>query len=72
MAKRIATEQPDWVCDDCGIKYGDWYVNKRNIPMYCATYHHGTCGVCHREHLPVTEARDFGYLVEWQPRLLKG
>lgn len=48
--------QPDWVCSDCGRKYGS------RIPEL-SCWHIGKCGVCGKEK-PVTEPRDFGYLKE--------
>ena len=48
----------DWVCQDCGMKYG----NPRNA---VSTWHDDTCDVCGKENIPVTEPRDFNYL----PRL---
>ena len=58
------TEEIDWVCDSCGIKYGKWYqANARAPKTHYATYHTGTCDVCKTEGDPVTEPRDFGYLI---------
>lgn len=60
---REAKTQPDWVCDECGQKWGRWWDG----PIYTgpsthyATYHSGLCGVCNEEKT-VTEARDYGYL----------
>jgi hypothetical protein len=60
---RIAQLQPDWVCRDCGEKWGRWWDG----PVYsgpschCATFHENACGVC-GETKAVTEARDYGYL----------
>jgi hypothetical protein len=48
------TDQPVWVCADCGIEHGN------SEPQF-ATWHMGTCGVC-GDRVAVTEARDFGYL----------
>ena len=48
------TDQPVWVCADCGTEHGN------RQPQY-ATWHMGTCGVC-GNHAAVTEPRDFGYL----------
>jgi hypothetical protein len=59
----IFVEQPHWVCLDCGKTYG------RRIGG-CCTMHLDRCGVCGEEK-PVTESRDFGYLVpDWQDRYL--
>lgn len=50
---------PQWVCGDCGDKYGQ----KR---CGLATWHTGTCGVCQKKRT-VTEPRDFGHLKDgWQ------
>lgn len=54
--KQAAYEQPDWVCSQCGEKYG------RRKTGFMATWHKGTCGVC-RQTKTVTEPRDFGFLV---------
>lgn len=59
------TDQPEWVCDDCGVKWGNWwngecYSGPKN---HCATYHYDICNVCNKERA-VTETRDFGYLME--------
>lgn len=52
--------QPAWVCYPCGARYGT------RIPAD-ATWHIGPCDVCGRDHLAVTEPRDFGYLrMEWR------
>lgn len=53
--------QPTWVCFDCGRQYGQRVSN-------LSTWHIDECGVCGFEK-PVTQARDFGYLVpDWQDR----
>lgn len=60
--KRIAAQtQPDWVCDDCGEKFG------HGMPTgHIAVYHFDTCGVC-LERKAVTAQRNFGYLrPEWK------
>lgn len=49
-----SSAEPDWVCSDCGNKYG-------NRKCGIATFHIGTCGVCGEEK-EVTEPRDYGYL----------
>lgn len=55
----------NWVCDTCGIKYGKWYQPGATAPkMHCATYHMDVCDVCNNSNVPVTEPRDYGYLVE--------
>jgi hypothetical protein len=57
----INIEQLEWVCADCGIKWG-----KRDKTGTSATWHIGTCGVCGHEKA-VTEPRDFRYLKEgWE------
>lgn len=50
--------QPNWVCFSCGNKYRA----KPPIQDHVSTIHMGKCEVCHEEK-PVTEPRDFGYLV---------
>lgn len=56
-------KQPEWVCDDCGRKWGRWWDGGSygGPTPHCATYHIDHCGVC-GEQKPVTEARDYGYL----------
>jgi len=59
-----ANHQPDWVCSDCGLKFGD------KLPTL-ATFHTGECGVC-GDKVAVTEPRDYGYLdIRWYPRTVK-
>jgi hypothetical protein len=43
------------VCDDCGTKYGVYSVD-------CSSIWEDKCDVCN-EIKPVTEARDYGYLI---------
>jgi hypothetical protein len=43
------------VCGDCGIKYGVYSVG-------CSSVWEDKCDVCN-EIKPVTEARDYGYLI---------
>lgn len=55
----------EWVCDDCGIKYGNWHQGgfySGPAPHY-ATYHLGHCDLCGKDGDPVTEPRDYGYLI---------
>jgi hypothetical protein len=47
---------PDWICDDCGQKYG------RRSSLN-ATWHHSECDVCGMAKA-VTQPRDFGHLKE--------
>lgn len=55
---------PDWICDPCGRKFGQFYINGRYVgpPMRCSTMHMGTCEVCGKQG-PVTEPRDYGHLI---------
>ena len=57
----------EWVCTDCGTKYGKWYQGgKYSGPEHhCATYHYNSCDVCGANNVPVTEPRDFGYLIKF-------
>ena len=48
--------QADVCCMDCGNRYGSYSVG-------CSSVHSGTCDVCGEEK-PITEVRDFGYLVK--------
>ena len=50
-------------CKDCGSKYGVYSVG-------CSSTWIGTCRVCDRRNVPVTETRDYGYLVTGIHRLL--
>lgn len=58
---------PNFICDNCGLRYGKWYIGGvYNGPKHhCATYHYGNCDLCNSSNVSVTEPRDFGYLVEW-------
>ena len=51
--------EPEWVCMDCGERYG-----RRAVGM--ATFHMDECGICGQEKA-VTQPRDYGYLQpDWQ------
>lgn len=60
-------DYPDFICDHCGQMYGNWYqFGVYSGPEHhCATYHYADCDLCKRKNVPVTEPRDFGYLVDW-------
>lgn len=61
----MKNKQIDWVCNDCGVKYGKWYQPGGVLPeVHCATYHINTCDVCNAKDVAVTEPRDFGYLIK--------
>ena len=61
----MKNKQIDWVCNNCGVKYGKWYQPKAVAPeVHYASYHMNTCDICNTKNIPVTEPRDFGYLVE--------
>lgn len=49
-------------CRDCGSKYGVYSVG-------CSSTYVGQCDVCGRENTPVTETRDWGYLLKGRRRL---
>jgi hypothetical protein len=69
--EQISTQQPDWVCHDCGQLWGRWYEDGEYFgpSTHCATYHNSRCGVCTRV-VPVTEPRDYGFLRRgWQKNL---
>ena len=51
------------VCRDCGLKYGVYSVG-------CSSVWEGKCGVCDQIK-PVTETRDYGYLMTGIRKLLK-
>ena len=54
MATAKKKPYPQWICSDCGNKYG-----RRKCGI--ATWHNNTCDVCGEEKA-VTEPRDFGHL----------
>ena len=65
MQSKKQRKQIDWVCNDCGVKYGRWYQpGVRSPEISYSTYHLDTCDVCGAKEIAVTEPRDFGYLVE--------
>ena len=65
MKSKKQRKQIDWVCNDCGVKYGRWYQpGVRSPEISYSTYHLDTCDVCGTKEIAVTEPRDFGYLVE--------
>jgi hypothetical protein len=51
------------VCRDCGLKYGVYSVG-------CSSVWEGVCNVC-GETKPITETRDYGYLITGIRKLLK-
>ena len=56
------------------MDYGAWYKNGTYIgpPNICSTMHLGTCGVCSKTNVAVTEPRDYGYLrAEWRTAQVK-
>jgi len=56
-------EQACVVCRDCGLKYGVYSVG-------CSSVWEGKCNVCDQVK-PVTETRDYGYLVTGIRKLIK-
>lgn len=68
MKGKKKNKQIDWVCNDCGTKYGVWHQRDQysGPSSHCATYHINTCDVCGTPDVAVTEPRDFGYLVDWE------
>ena len=52
------------VCSDCGSKYGVYSVG-------CSSIWEGACDVC-GEAKPVTEARDYAYLITGIRKLSRG
>lgn len=63
LRSQTSKDQPNWVCHDCGEKWGRWWEEgKYNGPSpHFATYHINECEVCSKT-TSVTEARDFGFL----------
>lgn len=47
----------DVVCYSCGMLFGSADANRSS------TFHYSNCDVCGRMEVPVTEVRDYGYLV---------
>ena len=43
----------DWICSNCGSKYGTYRAE-------VSTWHEDKCDVCGKDHVGVTEGRDFG------------
>lgn len=71
MRLKMASSQPDWVCTDCGCRWGSWWDGPEYTgpAHHRATFHVDRCGVCGNTKI-VTEARDFGYLKEgWDRKL---
>lgn len=71
MAKTKAKTKityPDYICDLCGTRYGRWWQLDATHPAHhCATYHIGDCQLCQTKDVPVTEPRDYGYLIDdWE------
>jgi len=65
MKNKKQRKHINWVCNDCGGKYGKWYQPGAIVPkQHCATYHFDTCDVCGTSDVAVTEPRDFGYLLK--------
>lgn len=58
---------PDWICYECGTKYGAWYQNGvyTGPSNHCSTNHMGSCGICKNQDVSVTEPRDYGHLLNW-------
>ena len=54
MKKRKIIIDPEWICMECGKRYG-----RKSIGI--ATWHEDMCDIC-GEITSVTEPRDFGYL----------
>jgi translation initiation factor 2 beta subunit (eIF-2beta)/eIF-5 len=52
------------VCNDCGSKYGVYSVG-------CSSVWEGDCDVC-GESKPVTEARDYAYLITGIRKVTRG
>jgi len=49
-------------CALCGEKYGTYSVG-------CSSVYKDVCDVCGREDIPVTETRDWGYLLKGRRKL---
>jgi hypothetical protein len=71
--KPIDARQPDWVCRDCGGKWGLWWDEGRysGPPTHCVIFRPGTCSVC-KKKAGVTEACNYGCLKEgWHKPLVE-
>ncbi len=64
MSKERKIKYPEWVCHECGISYGRWYLNGSYVgpSHYSATYHTNNCDICGAQNVQVTEPRDYGGL----------
>jgi hypothetical protein len=65
---------PQWICDDCGRRYGEWYKGKQYIGPTCYFMFQrlGNCDICEGEELVVAEPRDYGHLcANWDMVKLK-
>jgi len=62
---KASSTQPEWVCNECGEKYGTWYQGgDYSGPKHLmSTTHEDMCDVCHKISV-CTEARDYGYLTK--------
>ena len=67
-------EYPEFICHDCGVKYGGWYKkgSYTGPAKHYATYHNGCCGICSKVDVPVTEPRDYGHLrAKWATDIME-
>lgn len=65
---------PEFICHDCGVKYGGWYKrgSYTGPAKHYATYHNGCCGICSKVDVPVTEPRDYGHLrARWAAEIIE-
>lgn len=53
MSKDTEMKTFNWICSECGDKYG------RMQAGYVATWHPDTCDICGEENVPCTEPRDY-------------
>ena len=53
--REIADRQPAWVCQPCGMLYGDGHGR-------FATFHESSCEVCSKDAVSVTDPRKYGWL----------
>ena len=66
--KPLDSKQPDFVCRECGHKWGLWWDGGKygGPPTHCSVFAPGKCGVCNKA-TGVTKPCNYGYLKEgWQ------
>jgi len=61
VAVKKLTKQPDWVCEECGKRWG------RYVCDIDAEFHKGQCDICGSTSKLVTNPHNFAAMLEgWQ------